>query len=364
MIGSALGPLGEIERQQEVLEEAVRRARSVGDAAGEWQARLEQRWTADPSPDEERMDAETALRVFEEAGDTAGATRASAILSWALLEAGRGAAAEAQAEHALELARTSQVNREQVRAQWTLVDALVIGPRPVDAAIARCDRLLEEAPESVVGIVGVTRALGLLRAMTGDFDVGRELVGRARSIIEAIAHPRPLVAIALAAGRVELLAGEPDRAAELYREGLAIARESTMDGAALARSLVEADCLQGRVEDAVRHLEEVSEPSIDSALEFGRWSVVRARVHALTGERGEAKRLAESAAARIASTDLLSLRAELAQVLAETLWAEDRIEDAKAALGEAIRLYERKGAVAAIARARDAVPVDELRRPS
>ncbi|HEY1369335.1 MAG TPA: BTAD domain-containing putative transcriptional regulator, partial [Gaiellaceae bacterium] len=35
MIGSALGPLGELERQQEVLEEAIRRARSAGDAAGE-----------------------------------------------------------------------------------------------------------------------------------------------------------------------------------------------------------------------------------------------------------------------------------------------------------------------------------------
>jgi DNA-binding SARP family transcriptional activator len=359
-IGTALGPLGELERQQEVLEEAIRRARSVGDAAGEWHARLEQRWTSEASPDEERTDAERALRVFEQAGDYAGATRASAILAAALLEAGRGAAADAQAEHALELARASQVNREQVRAQWTLADALVIGPRPVAAAIARCDRLLEEAPESVVGPVGVTRALGLLRAMKGEFDVGRELVGRARSIIEAIAHPRPLVAIALAAGRVELLAGDPDRAAELYREGLAIAREIRMDSAALGRSLVEADCLQGRVEDAVRHLKDVREPSIDRALEYGRWSVVLARVHALTGERVEAKRLAEAAAGRIASTDLLALRAELAQVLAETLWAEGRVEDAKAALGEAINLYERKGAVAAVARARDAVPLHEL----
>ena len=62
----------------------------------------------------------------------------------------------------------------------------------------------------------------------------------------------------------------------------------------------------------------------------------------------------------MASTDVLALRAELAQVLAETLWAEGRVEESKAALGEAIGLYERKGAVAAVARARDAVPAYEL----
>jgi ATP/maltotriose-dependent transcriptional regulator MalT len=133
-----------------------------------------------------------------------------------------------------------------------------------------------------------------------------------------------------------------------------------VDTTVLVQSAVEAYCLQGRAEDALRQLEEVRAPGVENVVRYGRWCAVRARVHSLTGELGEARRLAEEASAHVASTDVLALRAELAQVLAETLWAEGRVEESKAALGEAIGLYERKGAVAAVARARDAVPVYEL----
>ncbi len=358
LIGSALGPLGKLQRQREVLDEAIRRARRVRDPVGEWHARLERDWY-ELGASNKPTDAKAALRVFERAGDYLGATRASAILTYVLLHAGRGAAAEAHAERAVELARGSNSNREKVRAQWALAQALLDGPRSVEAAIARCELLLAEAPEAVVGTVGVTWALGVLRAMRGDFDAARERVAQARSIIEAIAHPRPLVAIALAAGRVELLAGNPARAVELYTEAVPFA-SATGDPSAFAEPLVEAYCRLGRRDDAVRELRSMSEPQAGNVAVNARRRLVRARVGVLLGELEDARREAQEGAVQLGSSDLLALRGDAAQVVAETLWAQGRVDEANAALAEAIGLYDQKGAVAAAAAARRAVPIHEL----
>jgi DNA-binding SARP family transcriptional activator/tetratricopeptide (TPR) repeat protein len=359
--GTALGPLGEAERQEQVLAEALSRARLLGDVPGEWHARLEGHWLADltADPDEIRADAETALRAFEQAGDAAGATRACSILSILLREAGLVSAAEAEAERALDFARASGVSREEIRAQWLIVGALLDGPRPVAAAIERCGFLLEEASESVVGTVGANWGLGILRALNGEFDAARAHVGRARAVIEGIAHPRPLVTIALAAGRVELLAGDVADAAARYEEGLLVAEEFGIDGSTLARSLVEVLCLQRRPDEAVRRLRDLREPQSANVLEVARWSIARARVCALSGDFVEAQELAETARTRVAATDLLPVRAEAAQAYAEVLAAEGRSAEAADALAEAVRLYERKGAVAAAAQARRAVPLYE-----
>jgi DNA-binding SARP family transcriptional activator/tetratricopeptide (TPR) repeat protein len=368
IVGTALGPLGELERQTQVLDETIRRAKRLGDRGGEWQARLERRWTEllrEPSRDtmeQFRRHAERALRVFEEVGDRVGAARASSHLANALCDVGRGRAGEIRAEQAVALARASRNHREAVRAQWALAVALLAGPTPVAAATARCEQLASDAPDSVVGTVGVSWLLGLLRAMNGEFDAARELVGHARSILEGIAHPRPLIYIAQAAGYIEMLAGEPDRAEALYREGLAIAREigqlSSADG--LATALVETLCLQRRADDAARQLEEVAHPGEGSVVQYARGRATRARVLALQGDVAEAEHLAREAAALVASTDLLNLRGDVTFALAEVLWARRSADEASAALSEAVRLYEQKGNVAAAARARVLVPAFSL----
>ena len=124
ILGTALGPLGERERQTHVLEETIRRAKRLGDRGGEWQARLERRWN-EPSRDtmeQFRRDAERALRVFEEVDDRVGAARASWLLTYPLCDAGRGGAAEVRGEKALALAGASGVHMEQVRAQSAFCD--------------------------------------------------------------------------------------------------------------------------------------------------------------------------------------------------------------------------------------------------
>jgi DNA-binding SARP family transcriptional activator len=368
IVGTALGPLGELERQTNVLEETIARAARLGDRGGEWQARLERRWTGlvrEPGREtieQFRRHAEQALQVFEEIGDRVGAARASSHLAIALSTLGRGRDAELCAEEAVAHARTSRDHREQARAQWALAGALLAGPTPVAAALARCEHLLADAPDSIVGPVGASFALGVLRAMNGEFDVARDLVGHARSILEGIAHPRPLMLVAQAAGDIELLAGEPARAEGLYRAGLAIAREvgDLSSVAALARSLVETHCQQGRIDDAARQLEAVRDPGEGAPVESSRCRATRARVLALQGALAEGKRLAGEAAALVASTDLLNLRGDVALALAEVLWADGSVDEATAALSEAIRLYEQKGNVAAAAGARTGAPAHSL----
>jgi tetratricopeptide (TPR) repeat protein len=279
-------------------------------------------------------------------------------MAFALCDLGRAREAVTTADRALAHARAAGVHREHARAQWGVAEALLLGPAPVPKAIARCEELLADAPESLVGTVGATWVLGVLRAMNGELAAARELVDRAERILEAIAHPRPLIAIAKATGLIELLGGNPARAERAYRDGLEIAREiGDRQGIdALGVALVEALCLLGRAGEAAEQLQAVPRPAEGGSIEASaRWRLARARVLALHGDLAEAESHARYATALVASTDLLNLRGDVMLVLAHVLGTGARPDDSAAALGEAVRLYERKGNVAAVALAHSLV---------
>ena len=353
MLGSALGPIGELERQQRVLDQAVQRAAALGDPTGEWHARLELAYNKlrGDAPGLMR-DAERALSIFERANDSLGAARASAVIAHALVDLGRAGEALTAAEGALAYARESGVNREYVRGQWAVTGALLAGPTPVPSAIARCEELLENAPESLVGTVGATWVLSVLRAMAREFALARELVERTVSLLEAIAHPRPLIAMANAEGLIEMLAGKPARAAQAYRRAIEIARAiGDFDSADVhAARLAGALCLIGRGEEAAQVLRATPSPPEHASLSSSaHWRLAHARVLALQGELAEAESHARVATALVASTDLLDLRGNVMLVLADVLGAQARSVESAVALGEAVRLYEQKGNVAAAA---------------
>lgn len=277
-----------------------------------------------------------------------------------LSELGRGREAEAVAEKALIFARASGVHREQVMAQMALVGALHDGPTPVPAAITRCEELLAAAPDSLVGTVPVSAVLGVLHAMNGEFDTARQLAGHSRSILQALAHPRPLSTSALRSGRIEMLAGELTSAEKLFRDGCAIARQIGYRRAAgaLAVRLAEVLCRQGRTKEALRELQEVPLPwGSTSGVESVLWRITRARV--LTFEGGDIARavsLATGAATLVASTDLLDLRGDVALTLAEVLSADGQLEAATAARSRAIHFYLQKGNIVGASHARAVVP--------
>ena len=73
------------------------------------------------------------------------------------------------------------------------------------------------------------------------------------------------------------------------------------------------------------------------------WRQVRAKVLAHRSDREEAERLAREAVARAEETDQLNGHGDALVDLAEVLEVAGKPDEAKAALEQALALYERKG---------------------
>ena len=358
IIGTTLGPLGQLERQRQVLDETVRRARRLGYRAGEWLARLERRdlqGRRSPGPRDGRQVrryAERALEVFTEVGDAVGAARASVILSDRLRELGSAGQAEVHARNALAFARTAGVFREEVRGQWTLMADLLVGPTPVPAAIHECRQVLADAPQAVGGSVGVSGTLAVLLAMNSEFVEARRLIAQTHDMVERVGS-RAKAHTMTWAGSVEMLAGEPTSAERYYRCGLDIMRQmgEIIAAQALGPLLANALCAQARVDEAARQLEDIPEPREGgSNRNRAGWLAAWARVCALRGESGAAQQLATEAGTLLATTDMLDLRGDVAATLAEVFNVAREFDASRLAAIEALRLYRQKGNLAAAAR--------------
>ena len=82
------------------------------------------------------------------------------------------------------------------------------------------------------------------------------------------------------------------------------------------------------------------------------WRAARAKILVRRGELEAAEALARAAVELSEPTDLIGTRADALCDLAEVLAPAGRREDSLAALDDASELYERKGNVTALARAR------------
>ncbi len=196
--------------------------------------------------------------------------------------------------------------------------------------------------------------------MNGDFAAARELVDRAASICATRSISRPLVIIALAAGRIEVLAGEPALAESCYRGGLEIAGDlgERRNGDAIRVRLAEALCLMGRAQEAAEQLQATAGPD-NSAVNSARWRFTRARVLALQGDAADAESHAREAVACLAATDLLDVQGDAMLARALVLAAAgDRSEESADALAQAVHFYERKGSIAAVPLARALLPAE------
>jgi tetratricopeptide (TPR) repeat protein len=197
---------------------------------------------------------------------------------------------------------------------------------------------------------------GKLEAMRGRPEVGRELVGRARALLEEVALTMwtagPMTQMA---GWVELLADDPAAAERTLRPAVEELREigelawvSTNAGI-----LAEAVYAQRRYEEAEEVLgaaEEVagSDDAYSQALLRG----IKAKLHAQRGRHDEAVRLGREAVGIAETTDFLFLQTFALSSLAEVLRIAGRGEEAEEALAETIRVAERKGFTVAAERAR------------
>jgi predicted ATPase/class 3 adenylate cyclase len=364
----ALIELGELERAEEVLVEAIETARACGDRILELRATLEHhllRNLVDETAFEALKEAAAqGIVELEELGDDAALAHGWSMIAQVHLMESQGAAMAEASERALEYARRAGDRTLEVESLMWLLRNAWFGPRPVDEGIQLCTEVLEQTTgESYLESVAI-EVLGVLHAMRGEFETARELVDRARAIqLELGLRLAYAAGTAMMGGAVELLAGDPAAAEKRMRNGYEIlvsigekAYLSTLVG-----NIAEAIYRQGRFDEAEQTAREARELSAPEDVESQRlWRGVIAKVLARRGQFEEAKRLAREALELADRSDGYvgaDTRLDLVEVL--MIAGQDGIADI---LDEAIAVYEAKGVTVGVARAR-ALAAGELRPP-
>jgi DNA-binding SARP family transcriptional activator/tetratricopeptide (TPR) repeat protein len=349
-LGLALRSGGAIERGKEVLAEATEASAAVQDRRLELRARIELaslRLSSEPdaSPEDLVELALHAVPVFEAARDDRSLGRTWLLVSY--VEALR-----CRSEPWKQAAERSIFHYEQ--SGWSpstptneLAAALFHGPTPVQEAIRRSETLLREAGPNRGSEANVRVILAVLKALTGRFDIARELVDQAGHTYEELGQS-VLAAINAewARGEIESLAGDPGAAERSLRSACESLRAMGEDLQLSSRAaeLAEILYMQERNAEAAewaRIAERHAAPH--DVMAETQWRGIGAKLLARQRETAEAEKLAREAVALISETDALNQHAKTLLDLAEVLRLSQRIGDAVPFIEKALVLYTRKG---------------------
>jgi DNA-binding SARP family transcriptional activator len=344
-------------RSDETLREAARLAATAGDTRLELRARLERAWPqflrGEMRADEILDLVGNAIPVFDTQSDERGLARA-----WLLFAAVDGslrcrhAACEQAAAEALRHSRNTGFSPTGCLS--LLAASACYGPRPVPEAVARCNELLLESADDRSGQAYVTMFLAALEAMTGAFDPARERLERARQTF--VEYGDDFVPdLVQEAARVELLAGQPDRAADLLRPACDDLRRSGDRAwlATMTATLAETEYSSGRYDEALSLARAADEAAVaDDVIVQSAWRRVCAKALARTGAHRDAHRLARAATELLEPSDWLSEKGGALLDLAEVLDLGGLEQEALVAAEEALELLQRKQNTVAAERAR------------
>jgi tetratricopeptide (TPR) repeat protein len=298
--------------------------------------------------DGQRVEAiERAIEVFERAADFAGLARAYRVLMIVHGTSGRYVAATEAADRCVHAAALAGDTRLAARGASGFATGALHGPSPVDEVIGRCEELLDESSDRKTEAV-VSGALGVLHAMRGDFDRGRELADHSRSVLLDLGRSVTAASTSTEGAVVALLAEDLDAAEHWLRrddEALESMGEryfrSTIVGL-LGLVLV-------RRADAAAALEQSLLCEMladdDDVWSQALWRAVRGRAVGLAGEVDEAVGLAAAAVGIADASADLDLRAGMRAELGDVLALAGRDDEAAATMLEAVELYARKGNV-------------------
>jgi class 3 adenylate cyclase/tetratricopeptide (TPR) repeat protein len=358
-LGSVLVETGDLTGSDAVFAEAAEAASGAGDVRLANRATLERSFVqvlVDPAYDSDHLReiAEAAIPAFEEVGDELGVATALTRVAEAHWDRCHFAAMEVVLEKALVHATRAGDEAEIVEILGLLSWAVVVGPRPVTEAIPRCREILERAREQPRLEAWTESMLAVLEAMRGQSEVARALYRNSQQVLANLGLKIHLASAHMCAGMAELVMSQPVAAEREFRRGYALLDEmgeraqlSTM-AAFLARALI----AQGRY-GAAEPLTVVSEEaaSDDDLASQVLWRGARAQICAARGELEHAERLARAAVDLARSSDFLNIPADVLMDLARVLRVA-RPDDAEAAIGEALSLYEAKGNMVSAAEAR------------
>jgi tetratricopeptide (TPR) repeat protein len=182
--------------------------------------------------------------------------------------------------------------------------------------------------------------------MQGRIEDARGQISASRSILKELGQRLNYGATSIDEGEIELMAGDPEAAERVMREGFDLLESIGETGylSTLASLLAEAIYFQKRYEEA-EHFSEVSEQNAapDDLASQASWRSTRAMVLAQRGEAEKAEDLAREAIDIARTTDHLNTHAWTLVALADVLALGGRAPQAIPVVEEARALYDRKG---------------------
>jgi class 3 adenylate cyclase/tetratricopeptide (TPR) repeat protein len=359
-LGDCLIEIADFPRAKAVLTSVREVAQRLGDERLQARAALLGSWLhscVEPSGWRRTAGAEVeaTIKILEKVGDDVGLAQAHWLVGhvhWLDLQA---AACGVALERALLYARSGGMEREEARILTRMAAAAFLGPLGVEAAVARCEELTQEARGNPLAVSSILLATGVVRAMTGDFAGARLDAEQGKRMVRELDLPLALGEAAQFSGVIELIVGDAVRAEGEFRFSCDVLEEMGERSlqSTSAGFLAEALCSQGRFAEALEqtHLAERYGDEDDLATQE-LWRISRARCLAHDGDFQSAERLAREGAALIAESDFLNMRADALVGQGEVLTLAGKRRDAEAALTCAVKLYEEKGNRVSAERAR------------
>jgi predicted ATPase/class 3 adenylate cyclase len=365
--GEAVGvDIGELERAESVLTEAVDRALSadeIGIARAAALALLQLRYTTDAHAVQESIGrqesmvelVEQEIPELEAMGDDRALARAFSLLTYVHWTGGRFGDAAAAAERAIRHATAAGDQVTARRFLGSLAISALYGPMPVPEAIATCEEVLARAADDRKVRARAELAIGQLEAMRGDFERARVLYRRSRAALEELGCLFLAALTSLVSSIIEFLAGDLAAAeSELRMDYRRLEEMGERNYISTTAGLL-ADALyrQGRYDESAEFAgvcEHVASQD-DVASQF-HWRCVRGKLRAREGAVDEAESLLAAANALIETSDQLDLQGNGLLDFAEVRELAGAPAHAAALSEQAAVLFERKENVVSALRAR------------
>jgi len=271
--------------------------------------------------------------------------------AWRLVVLQHGVAGEYDlarkaAEHSVAYARRAANERVVARIGNSLADFAVLGPMPVEEAIAVCNRLIEDGLTDRQVECRVMCKLAQLHAMNGKLEIARELYGRGRTMLRDLGQSLFATTTGIDQARVELCGGDlaaAERAVRadvefLERKGEKYYRSTLCS---LLARLIRDQC---RDDEALRFLEIAEEISASNDIESqALWRATRAPIDARRGAIADAEHVARTAVELLRPLEAPNLKADTLAELAVVLQTAGKSVEAEQTIDEALLLYAAKG---------------------